>query len=129
MVVHSATKFLNGHHDVLAGVVCGSDADLAPVRAVLVDTGGVSDPDSAWLLTRGLMTLSLRLERQLESTRALADHLAALPGVRAVPYAGPPGTRTTSWRRGCSAAGRARSCPSRSTAAARPARPSWTGSR
>jgi methionine-gamma-lyase len=91
VVVHSATKFLNGHHDVLAGVVCGSQADLAPVRSVLVDTGGVCDPDSAWLLTRGLMTLSLRLERQLESTRVLADHLASLPRVRAVPYPGRPG--------------------------------------
>ena len=77
VVVHSATKFLNGHHDVLAGVVCGSAADLAPVRAVLVDTGGVGDPDSAWLLTRGLMTLVAAPGSAARHTQALAEHLAA----------------------------------------------------
>jgi methionine-gamma-lyase len=91
VVVHSATKFLNGHHDVLAGAICASADDARPVRAVLVDTGGVADPDSAWLLTRGLMTLALRLDRQLANTEELARRLAATPGVRAVPYPGRAG--------------------------------------
>ena len=125
VVVHSATKFLNGHHDVLAGVdLRVADADLAPVPAVLVDTGGVCDPDSAWLLTRGLMTLSLRLERQLD------DHTGARGSPRGTAGrarravrgpAGPP--RPRRWPRGCSADGRARCCRSRSRAGARPARP------
>ena len=123
VVVHSATKFLNGHHDVLAGVICGSAADLAPVRAVLIDTGGVCDPDSAWLLTRGLMTLSLRLERQLASTQALAEHLAALPGCAPCPIQGGRGTPITRSRCGCSGAVRERCCRSRSRAAGTSARP------
>jgi len=91
VVVHSATKFLNGHHDVLAGAICASADAAAPISRVLVDTGGVADPDSAWLLTRGLMTLALRLDRQLDNAEELARRLAATPGVRAVPYAGLPG--------------------------------------
>jgi methionine-gamma-lyase len=90
VVVHSATKFLNGHHDVLAGVVCAAAEDVAAVRRVVVDTGGVGDPDSAWLLLRGLMTLALRLERQLANADELAVRLAASPAVRAVPYPGRP---------------------------------------
>jgi cystathionine beta-lyase/cystathionine gamma-synthase len=91
VVVHSATKFLNGHHDVLAGVVCGGADEIARVQAVLVDTGGIAAPDAAWLLARGLMTLSLRLDRQLANTQALAERLRATPGIRAVPYPGLPG--------------------------------------
>jgi cystathionine beta-lyase/cystathionine gamma-synthase len=88
VVVHSATKFLNGHHDVLAGVVCGSAVDVARVRAVLVDTGGVCDPDSAWLLRRGMRTLALRLERQCANALALARWLDGRPEIISVPYAG-----------------------------------------
>jgi cystathionine beta-lyase/cystathionine gamma-synthase len=60
VVVHSATKFLNGHHDVLAGAVAGSRRVLEPIAALLVDTGGVADPEAAWLLRRGLRTFALR---------------------------------------------------------------------
>jgi methionine-gamma-lyase len=91
VVVHSATKFLNGHHDVLAGVICGGTEELRRVQAVLVDTGGIAAPDSAWLLARGLMTLALRLDRALANTQALAERLAGLAGIRAVPYPGLPG--------------------------------------
>jgi len=88
VVLHSATKFLNGHHDVLAGVVCGSAADIARVRAVLIDTGGVADPEAAWLLRRGMTTLALRVERACANALALARFLAARDDVVAVPYPG-----------------------------------------
>ena len=88
IVLHSATKFLNGHHDVTAGAICGSAAELAPVHAVLVDTGGIPDPSAAWLLGRGMMTLALRLDRQLANAQAIAAWLSTDPRVLAVPYAG-----------------------------------------
>jgi cystathionine beta-lyase/cystathionine gamma-synthase len=91
VVLHSATKFLNGHHDVLAGVVCADAATIARVHAVVVDTGGIADPDSAWLLRRGMRTLALRLERQCASALTLARWLAERPQIAAVPYAGLPG--------------------------------------
>jgi cystathionine beta-lyase/cystathionine gamma-synthase len=90
VVVHSATKFLNGHHDVLAGAVAGSRRVLEPIAALLVDTGGVADPEAAWLLRRGLRTFALRLERQCASAQILAERLAADPRVAAVPYPGLP---------------------------------------
>jgi cystathionine beta-lyase/cystathionine gamma-synthase len=88
VVVHSATKFLNGHHDVLAGAVCGTAEDLARVRAFLIDTGGVGDPDTAWLLRRGMRTLALRMERQCANALAIASWLEARDDVVAVPYPG-----------------------------------------
>ena len=75
VVLHSATKFLNGHHDVLAGAICGSADDLRRVRALLIDTGGVAEPDTAWLLRRGMRTLALRMERQCANALAIADWL------------------------------------------------------
>ena len=90
VVLHSATKFLNGHHDVLAGVVCGSAADVARVRSILIDTGGVADPEAAWLLRRGMRTLALRMERACANALAVARHLQARDDVVAVPYPGLP---------------------------------------
>lgn len=88
LVVHSATKFLNGHHDVLAGVICGRADDLARVRAFLIDTGGVGEPDAAWLLRRGMRTLALRFERQCANALAIAAWLEARDDVVGVPYPG-----------------------------------------
>jgi cystathionine beta-lyase/cystathionine gamma-synthase len=88
VVVHSATKFLNGHHDVLAGAVCGTAEDLARVRGTLIDTGGVADPEAAWLLRRGMRTLALRLDRQCTNALGLARWLEGRPDVVAVPYPG-----------------------------------------
>ena len=88
VVLHSATKFLNGHHDVLAGAVCGTADDLARIRAFLIDTGGVADPDTAWLLRRGMRTLALRMQRQCANALAIATWLAGRDDVVAVPYPG-----------------------------------------
>ncbi len=90
VVVHSATKFLNGHHDVLAGAVCGTAEDMARVRAMLIDTGGVPDPEGAWLLRRGMRTLALRLERQCANALELARWLEPRPDVVGTPYTGLP---------------------------------------
>jgi cystathionine gamma-synthase len=85
----SATKYLAGHSDVLAGVVTTRDPDL---RARLVLTrrtiGGVLAPDPAWLLLRGLRTLHVRLPRQVESAAELARRLAEHPAVHEVHYPG-----------------------------------------
>ncbi len=90
VIVHSATKFLNGHHDVTAGAICGSTERLRPIARLLIDTGGIADPEAAWLLRRGMRTLALRLERQTATTLELARRLAAHPAVAAVPFPGLP---------------------------------------
>jgi cystathionine beta-lyase/cystathionine gamma-synthase len=90
IVLHSATKFLNGHHDVLAGAICGAADDLRRIRGLLIDTGGVAEPDAAWLLRRGMRTLALRMERQCANALAIADWLESRADVVAVPYPGLP---------------------------------------
>lgn len=92
LVLHSATKYLGGHGDVLAGVVaCGSEwaTRLRSVRAV---TGGILHPLSAYLLHRGLQTLPLRVRRQSESAREVAGWLCDQPEVSQVFFPGLPGT-------------------------------------
>jgi cystathionine gamma-synthase len=85
----SATKYLAGHSDVLAGVVTTRDAALAERLLLLRRTvGGVLAPDAAWLLLRGLRTLHVRLPRQVASAAELARRLAGHPAVRKVHYPG-----------------------------------------
>ncbi len=84
LVVHSATKYIGGHGDLLGGLVLGSDEALAPLRRHRTLTGAVMDPFSAWLAVRGLRTLPLRIARQCENAAQLARALRQLPGVRAV---------------------------------------------
>jgi methionine-gamma-lyase len=86
LVVESATKYLAGHSDVLAGVVAGSVGRIAPVRALHVDTGGTLAPFSAFLVLRGLPTLALRLERHAATATRLAGWLETAPGVARVLY-------------------------------------------
>jgi len=90
VVLHSATKFLGGHNDVLAGAVLGNRALVDGVRKLQSVVGGVVDPFAAYLLVRGLKTLALRIERQNQNAQALAEFLAAHPRVIAVHYAGLP---------------------------------------
>jgi cystathionine gamma-synthase len=87
----SATKYLGGHSDLLAGVVTTRDGDLRE-RLVWVrrTIGGVLAPDSAWLLLRGLRTLHVRLPRQVATATELARRLAAHPAVEIVHYPGLP---------------------------------------
>jgi len=88
VVCESATKYLNGHHDVTAGVVAGGAEVIGRIRAYQVDTGGILDPFPAYLLRRGLKTLALRLERQSRNALELARFLADHPRVAGVHYVG-----------------------------------------
>ena len=87
-VIHSATKYLGGHNDLLAGVVLGSAERVAPVRAAVGVLGGVLDPHAAYLLLRGLKTLAIRVQRHNENGLRLARWLEAQPRVRRVWYPG-----------------------------------------
>ena len=88
-VVHSATKYLGGHSDVLLGaVVCGSADDAERLRAFRGRTGIVAAPDPCWLLLRSLKTLRVRMERITATAQVVADKLRAHPAVEIVRYAG-----------------------------------------
>jgi cystathionine gamma-synthase len=88
-VLHSATKFLAGHHDVLLGaVICKRPEDAERLRELRTRTGIVAAPDPAWLLLRSLQTLRARVERQTETARELAKRLATHPAVQLVRYPG-----------------------------------------
>jgi cystathionine gamma-synthase len=88
-VVHSATKYLGGHHDLLLGaVVCGNAEAAARLRELRNRTGIVASPDDAWLLLRSLKTLQVRVERQSVSAAELAARLAAHGAVEHVRYPG-----------------------------------------
>lgn len=90
-VVHSATKYLGGHSDLLGGVVIGDEAHMNKLtneeRAFY---GGVMDPHSAWLLIRSLRTLKIRMKQHEESALAVAEFLQAHPKVKQVFYPGLP---------------------------------------
>jgi cystathionine gamma-synthase len=90
VVIHSATKYLGGHNDLLAGAVLGGRDLVDAVRSLQGVTGAVVDPFGAYLLVRGLKTFALRLERQNANALAIAEFLAGHPGVAAVHYAGLP---------------------------------------
>ncbi len=87
-VIHSATKYLGGHHDMTGGVVCCSTEDRARLRATVIDTGGTMAPFEAWLAMRGTMTLPVRMDRHAANALALASFLEAHPKVARVHYPG-----------------------------------------
>ncbi len=89
-VIHSATKYLGGHNDLLCGVVLGSTEQMARVRAAAGVLGGIPDAHSAWLLLRGLKTLALRMQRHNENGLRVARFLEKHPRVRRVWYPGLP---------------------------------------
>ena len=88
VVVQSATKFLNGHHDVLGGAVMGSAPYVEEVRQKMMLWGQAPDPFAAWLLERGLKTLAVRVQRQNENAMRVAEWCAAQRGIKAVHYPG-----------------------------------------
>jgi cystathionine beta-lyase/cystathionine gamma-synthase len=91
LVLHSATKYLNGHADLMAGFAAGSKAMLGPIRERRLRTGPILDPLAAFLLNRGMKTVVLRVQRQSENALALAETLRAIPAVERVHYPGLPG--------------------------------------
>jgi cystathionine beta-lyase/cystathionine gamma-synthase len=88
LVVESATKWLSGHSDVIAGVVAGSRPRIEAIRDVSIDTGGIAAPFSAFLVLRGIQTLHVRMDRHCASASTLARHLEAHAAVRTVAYPG-----------------------------------------
>lgn len=90
-VVHSATKYLGGHHDLTAGVIAASGEFVTAAKRYLRIFGATIDPFGAWLAARGIVTLGLRVERQNATGQMLAQYLAAHPRVAVVHYPGLPG--------------------------------------
>jgi methionine-gamma-lyase len=90
VVLHSATKYLGGHSDLIAGAVISSRAWIDRVRHMVIDLGGSMDPGAAFLLIRGMKTLELRVRRQCENAMAVARFLARHPKVARVHYPGLP---------------------------------------
>jgi methionine-gamma-lyase len=90
MAVHSATKYLAGHSDLIAGAAVGSRKWMERVRQMVIYLGGSMDPDAAYLLIRGIKTLEVRVERQCANAMAVARFLARHPKVARVHYPGLP---------------------------------------
>ncbi len=88
LVIHSASKYLGGHNDLLAGVVAGCQEKLTDIQAARGVIGGIANPQDAYLLIRGLKTLDLRVRHQNESGLRIARFLEAHPAVRNVYYPG-----------------------------------------
>ncbi|MGA8144814.1 MAG: aminotransferase class I/II-fold pyridoxal phosphate-dependent enzyme [Candidatus Acidiferrales bacterium] len=88
IVLHSATKYLAGHSDLIAGAAAGSRAIINEVRHNVINLGGSMDPEAAFLLIRGMKTLGVRMERQCENAMIVAKYLAKHPKVSQVHYPG-----------------------------------------
>ena len=89
-VIHSATKYLGGHSDLIAGTVAGRAALIGRVTKMMKLYGGSIDPQTAWLLERGLRTLPARMERHNRTALALAEWFTGVDGVRRVIHPGLP---------------------------------------
>jgi cystathionine gamma-synthase len=87
-VIDSATKYLAGHNDVTAGAAAGSEELIEPMKKLRRILGGVLDPHGAWLMLRGMKTLSLRMEKHNANGQKVAEYLEAHPKVERVYYPG-----------------------------------------
>jgi len=88
LVVHSTTKYVGGHSDIMGGAVIGSAARVAEARGIVINAGGNGSPFEAFLALRGLKTLALRMERHSSNALTVARALDGAPGVAAVRYPG-----------------------------------------
>lgn len=88
LVVHSATKYIGGHGDLIAGIVAGREELVRRALVIRNDVGGCAGPFEAWLMLRGLKTLALRMERHCVNALGLARYLEEHPAVRRVNYPG-----------------------------------------
>jgi len=89
IVIHSATKYLNGHGDVVAGIVCGSNEMISDIKlTTLKDIGATMSPHDAWLILRGIKTLPIRMERHCNNAQAVAEFLEQHEAVNQVYYPG-----------------------------------------
>jgi cystathionine gamma-synthase len=92
LVMHAATKYLNGHSDLIAGVLVARDDDAfwQRLKSIRAQLGGTLGSVEAWLLTRGLRTLHLRVQRACESAQRIAEHFERHPHIEQVLYPGLP---------------------------------------
>lgn len=90
VVIHSATKYLNGHHDILCGVVAGRSTYIDEVKQKMAVWGQAPDPFACWLLERGLKTLDLRIQRSNENAQRVAEWCETRPEIAKVHYPGLP---------------------------------------
>jgi methionine-gamma-lyase len=88
VVIYSATKFIGGHSDVIAGAALGTAEAMAPIRGLRTFMGTMAGPWTGWLLMRSLETLKMRMTAQMKNARYVADFLGEHPKVRAVHYLG-----------------------------------------
>jgi methionine-gamma-lyase len=88
LVIHSLTKYVGGHSDLIGGAVIGSAERIAAVREVVVNTGGNANPFEAFLALRGLRTLAVRMDRHSDNALAVARDLEGRPGIERVLYPG-----------------------------------------
>ena len=108
LVIYSATKFIGGHSDLVAGVVSGSAELLLRILELRTILGTMTTPFNGWLLLRSLETLSIRMRRQAKNATALAELLADHPKVTRVAYPGllePDSAQGRLWKRQCTGAG------------------------
>lgn len=108
LVIYSATKFFGGHSDLVAGLAMGRAEVIAPVKNMRTILGSSSDPDTAWLISRSLGTLQLRMEQQQRNTARLVEALRNHPKVARVYYPGLPEmgeSQVALWKRQCTGAG------------------------
>jgi len=108
LVLYSATKFFGGHSDLVAGLAMGSRELLAQVKGMRTILGSTSDADTAWLISRSLGTLQLRMEQQQRNARVLIELLRTDPRVARVLYPGLAemgAAQVERWRRQCSGSG------------------------
>lgn len=90
LVIHSATKYMGGHNDLMAGVICGSAPLVDAIREFQRVTGATTDPNTSYLLIRGLKTMGLRVRQQNDTALALAEFLENHSKIRRVFYPGLP---------------------------------------
>lgn len=90
VVLHSLSKYLGGHGDVIGGIVAGTEDVMGDVTRVAIDVGGILEPFTAWLVLRGMKTLSLRMDRHCANAREIAAMLSAHAKVKRVVYPGLP---------------------------------------
>lgn len=89
LVIHSGTKFIGGHHDLLAGFIVGNDEEIIQkLRRIHMSTGATLSPFDSWLVLRGLKTLHIRLDRAQKNSLKIAKYLKRNPNVEKVYYVG-----------------------------------------
>ncbi len=108
LILHSATKYLGGHSDLTAGAVAGSTELIEPLRKLRYQIGSTAQPWTAWLLTRSLETLGVRVERQAATATSVAEFLSSHPKVTRVSHLsllGPDDTGYDAYKRQCTGPG------------------------